>query len=177
MTQIKTKTIELPTFEQLTEDEQAKVIENYYDINVDYEWYECIYDDAKSIGAKITEFDIDRGNSITLKLVDSASEVADKIIKNHGESCDTYKLAEEFLNDRDKLVDEWPKDEDGEIDDPIQFDIDLDDCEREFERALGEEYLSMLRKEYEYLTSAEAIKETLIANEYTFNRETLKIDS
>lgn len=37
MTTIKTKIVELPTFEQLTPDEQKTVISNYRDINVDHE--------------------------------------------------------------------------------------------------------------------------------------------
>jgi len=38
----------------------------------------------------------------------------------------------------------------------------------EYTYALREEYLSMLRKEYEYLTSTECVDETIRANEYEF---------
>jgi hypothetical protein len=43
------------------------------------------------------------------------------------------------------------------------------DVERDFQKALLEDYLVILRKEYEYLTSEEAIKETIKANDWRFS--------
>lgn len=149
-------------FEELSEEAQEKAIEKLWDLNVNCEWWDCIYDDAARIGLKITGFDLDRGGYCYGKLTTSAKDCTEKIIKDHGETCDTYILAQQFLADLAALGDE-------ENDD---FDLAAkEDLEIEFERALKEEYLSILRKEYEYLTSEEAIKETIAANEYEFDEE------
>ena len=100
-----------------------------------------------------------------------AHETARLIVENHGEMCDTRKLADEYLKDHDKIIDEAEKDEDGELSDEYAVDKLLDEIEKEFARALGEEYLSILRQEYEYLTSEEVIKETIEANDYDFTEE------
>jgi hypothetical protein len=146
-------------FEELTDEAKEKAIANLYDINVDFDWWDCIYDDAKTIGCKIKEFDIDRGSYCKL-VCDDAHETARLIVENHGKTCDTYKLADEYLKDYDKLG----RDEDA-------VDKLLDELETEFKRALGEEYLSLLRREYEYLTSEDAIVETIQANEYEFTED------
>ena len=49
-------------FSELSDQAKQKVIEDNYDINVDYEWWESAYEDAANIGLKITGFDIDRGS-------------------------------------------------------------------------------------------------------------------
>jgi len=139
-------------FDELTEAGKRKALENLYDINVDFDWWENTYTDAETIGCKITEFDLDRGSYCRLTCPD-AHETARLIVENHGETCETYKLAKEYLKDYN---------EDGEY----QGEHDA-----AFERALGEEYLSILRQEYEYQTSEEAIKETIEANDYDFTNE------
>lgn len=158
-------TITVYKFNELSEDIQDKVIERQSDINVDYDWWEFVYEDAEQIGLKITEFDTDRyckGN-----FIDSAKETAHKIIDNHGENCETYKTASEYLKDRDNLIDTFPKDKDEEIDE-YKLDNDLDDLDSEFLRSLLEDYRIILRNEYEYLTSRESIIETIEINDYDF---------
>jgi hypothetical protein len=162
MKAIKTKTIELPTFEQLTDEQKEKVLENYYDINIDGSyWYEHVLDEAKELGFKITEFDTERG-TIKAGLIKDAVVVANNILKEHGEACDTYKIAKAFLDAHSKLDDD---------------SVEQDALVSEFETDLANDYLSILKAEFEYATSREAIESTLIANEYTFNAETLMIDN
>lgn len=151
----------------LDEVKQA-AIEKNWDINVDYEWWDGVYMDAETIGLKITGFDLDRNRYAKGNFMESARETAEAILKEHGTICDTYKLAGSFLSDRDKLIDEAPKDKDGEFEDEYELDGQLDDLEYEFRKELLEEYSIMLQREYEYRTSEEAILETLIANEYEF---------
>ena len=157
-------------FDELTEEGKRKALENLYDINVDFDWWDSTYDDAETIGCKITEFDLDRGSYCRLACPD-AHETARLIVENHGEMCDTRKLADEYLKDHDKIIDEAEKDEDGELSDEYAVDKLLDELNAEFERALGEEYLSILRQEYEYQTSEEAIKEAIETNDYDFTEE------
>lgn len=176
-------------FDELEPEAQEKAIEKLYYINVDHEWGEFVYWDAENIGLKITGFDISRRNDITGELTDYTLSVAERILKEHGQNTDTYKLAEQYIKDRKELTTKIMTSncqddadllcEAGEKEwetvlEYIPAEPDEDDYEDlniEFERALKEEYLSILRKEYDYLTSEEAIIETIRANEYEFDEE------
>ena len=127
-------------FDELSEKAKANALSLLRDINVEYEWWEFTCDDAERIGLKIEGFDTYRGE-IEGKLTEDTVDVAKNILREHGEICETYKLAKNFLYERD---------------------------EEEFERAIKKEYLSMLANEYDYLTSDEAIIETIQENDYEF---------
>jgi len=49
-------------FDELSDEAKQQSIENLYDLNVDYEWWDCTYEDAENIGLKISEFDLDRAS-------------------------------------------------------------------------------------------------------------------
>jgi lipopolysaccharide biosynthesis glycosyltransferase len=49
-----------------------------------------------------------------------------------------------------------------------QFDEWLDNFDQSFLNDLLQDYLKILQDEYDYLTSIEAIKETILMNEYLF---------
>lgn len=147
-------------FEELSEKQQSKVLDKLRDINIDHEWYDSIYEDAKNIGAKISGFDLGRGNDIDFKFVLNAELVAKAIIENHGKICDTYKLAKAFKKDVKKMSEESEE---------------YDDLVRAFEKDIGEEFLSMLKKDFEYYQTDESVKETILANDYEFDSETLDI--
>lgn len=153
-------------FKELSEKAQEKAIEKLSGINVDHDWYRFIYEDAETVGLKITGFDCER--DCTGKLKESAADTADLIIKNHGEKSDTFKLAEKFLEERDRIVNDAPRDENGDYADEWALDRDLDALEAEFLKDLLEEYRVILSKEYDYLTSKAAIIETIEANDYDF---------
>lgn len=108
---IKTTQTKVYKFEELSEEQKEKVLNNLCNINVDYEWYDSTYEDAERIGLKITGFDLDRNRYAKGKFIKSTHEVADLIIKEHGEKCETRIDAENFLKERDKIVEEWPKDD------------------------------------------------------------------
>ena len=147
-------------FSELSDEAKQKVLENLYGINVDYEWWESIDEDAETVGIKITDFDIGRNNYINAT-IDNCHNTARGIIENHGETCETYKAAEQFLENCKKL-------EDVEDEDYYLHEEELAEYEEEFEKELLEEYLSILKREYEYNLSEEAIIETITANEYEF---------
>lgn len=144
-------------FDELSDKAKQKAIEKRYDINVDFDWWDYMYADAETIGCTIDGFDIDRGGECSLTCED-APETARLIVENHGETCGTRKLADQYLKDRMELLGE---EEEG----------DFDALDTIFQRALGEEYLSLLRQEYEYQTSEAAIIETILANEYEFTED------
>jgi hypothetical protein len=151
-------------FDELSDDAKQKAIQNLYDINIDYEWWESTYEDAALIGCTIDGFDLDRGSSIDFTCSD-AGETAEKIMKEHGPDCETFKLAAQYVKDYDALE----RDEEGDL--TSAGEDAKEELDRDFTRALSEEYLSILRREYEYQTSEEAIIETIEANDYDFTED------
>ena len=144
-------------FSELSDDAKKAVISQFSDVNVDYEWYEGTYDDAANIGLKITSFDIERGAYVNGTIIDRMMDTIGLIKENHGDVCETYKLAKRYEEDFLKL--------DQESD---EYDYLVSDMEDEFLKELCDEYLTILRDEYEYLTTDKAIIETIESNEYEF---------
>lgn len=156
------------SFYELSEDAKEKAIQNLWDINVNYDWWEFIYKDAERIGLKITGFDINsycEGHFILDSL-----DVCKEIFKKHGEDCETFKTAQQFTVDRDNLVAKYSDGKNLEIvtEDEYEFDSDCDELEKEFLKSLLEDYRIILQKDYEYLTREKAIQETIESNDYEF---------
>jgi hypothetical protein len=166
-----TITINLYEFKELSEDIKQKVLGNLHDINVDFDWWGSIYDDAENVFIEIEGFVLGRGENIDMKFTSTPHETADKIISEHGEVCETRKTAEAFLKGRDSLVKKYS---DGialdkvSEDNEAEFDEDCDILEAEFLKDIGNDYLTMLKTESVYLMSEEAIVETILSNGYTF---------
>lgn len=151
---IETKHIEIFKFNELTDSQKEKALDNLFNINVDDDfWWSHIYEDAAEIKCTLESFDIDRGSYCKLN-IDCASTTINTILQTHGENCETYAIASKY---KDFILNEH-----GEID---EFH------EREFKKELQEEYLAILRREYEYLTSKEAIIETIESNDYEFTND------
>lgn len=167
------------TFDELSEMAKQRAIEDYRNKDTSwYDWWEFIYDDAENVGIKITHFDTGRAWDIGIEFFDSAYDVAQKIIKEHGEMCETYKTAAAFIKDWAELVakhsDGIKLDEVAE-DNEYEFDQDAEELEEEFSRDIGHDFLTLLQKEEEYLNSDEFIIETIEANEYEFTEEGKRI--
>ncbi|NCU31668.1 MAG: hypothetical protein EOM23_01755 [Candidatus Moranbacteria bacterium] len=168
---MKTIEINLYKFDELSEEAKNTVLERHWDINVDYEWWDGVYMDAENIGLKITGFDIDRGSFCNCEFIEDPQTVANKIMEDHGPDCETYKDAGRFLLEYKRVLENAEKDEDEEFLDEYEVEQELEELEDEFLYTLSEDYRIMLQKEYEYLTGEEAIKETLIINEYDFTED------
>lgn len=140
-----TKTINVYNYQDLLENEdlKRKVLDKLSDINVDYGWWEFIIEDAENVGIKITGFDTYRG-TISGDNYLSYAEIKLKILSDHGKTCETYKTVKSY--DLRKL---------GEGEDMFQM--------------LLENYLSILKKEYEYRTSEKSILESIESNGYEFD--------
>ena len=164
---MKIKETKVYSFNELSDDAKQVALEKFYDVNIDYGWWESVYDDAKEVGIIIKGFDLGRNNYINGKLEYSLNETANKILKSHGETCDTYKIADKFFSDAKLIENKYPN---RETDDKEEYDFDneLDELESEFEESILDAYLVILKDEYEYLTSKEAIIETILANDYEF---------
>ena len=156
-----TKEYKIFKFEELDERSKSKAIDYFRDVNVNHGWWDHIECEIKDYGGELIEFDTGRSCLIRIK-IDSPEIFAREILKNHGEGCDTYKAAKNFIDETDKFYcidsDEFTYDQTEQ----------LKQIESEFIKEISEEYLSLLRSEYEYLISDEAVRETIEANEYEF---------
>jgi len=186
---MRTEQVNVYSFEELGEEVQKKVISNMAGMNVDYELWDSIFEDAKAIDCEISEFDINHGGYINFSA--NGEVTAKAILQYHGKDTDTYQLAEAFLKELERLEAEFDRTEAvyielshkdhlydfeqsilnsadsllDKIDDQLQEIVD------EFEQQLGECYLVMLRNEYYYLISDEAIREAIISNGYEFTAD------
>ena len=133
-------------FSELNAHSQSKAIELMSYCLVEDRWWEDMYSDAKDVGITITSFDFYNGK-ITNKLFDPMA-VALKVTSNHGEHTATYAIASDYLKN---------------ISDDCATDYD-----QEFISNIMEEYLILLKKELEWLTSRCAIEEFINANQYEF---------
>ena len=167
---MKTKTIEIYEFNELSESAQDTAIDNIRTINNEYyEWWDSTYEDAETIGLCLTGFGLDRHRHATGYFKNGAEGCAHLILDNHGEICETYKTATEYLKDRDKIIESAPIDADGEFEDVNALDNSLDDLDTDFLQSILEDYSMSLQREYEYIDSKENLLEVIACNEYTFN--------
>ena len=150
-----------------------KVKENIFskhgDICTDYEWWEFIYEDAKNVGLKIGSFDLGGASYVKGDFLLSANEVAQNIINEHGDICETHKTAQNFLDEWTPVFADY-LDENSENYESYDAERKLQDLEDEFLKSLCEDYRVILQKEYEFLTSEESVVETFKANEYVFDK-------
>lgn len=150
-------------YEELNDEAKEIARQWYAEASAHDEWWESTYEDAERIGLKITAFDCDRGNSIHGDFTECPIAVCQAIIKEHGEACDTHKLAVTSL---DAL-----KEHSDKMDDTDDLDDEWEDMKDVFLRLIKEEYLHILRKELEYINSEEYITEAIKANEYEFTED------
>lgn len=164
-------------FDELSAKAKEKARDWYRQGALDYEWWESVYEDAKNIGLTITSFDLGRSNSIEGKLTRDIVDVAQAIVKEHGEGCETRKDAEIYLaalglierGETPRLLQEWPYTQRGRHAFP-EMDT-REELDEGFRKALFDDYLDILRKEEEYLTSDEQVDESIRANKYEFNKD------
>jgi hypothetical protein len=166
---MKTVTVTLFAINELTDEVKSKVLDKFRDINVNDDWWDSIYDDAKEIGLKITSFNIDRNRHAEGKFLLAANEVAQNILNNHGENCETYKTASSFMEYWQPVFNDYiHMDESSKKHESEEAEEELQEMEDSFLDSLLEDYSIMLQKQYEFLMEDEAVEETLTINEYQF---------
>ena len=168
---MKTHTIITYSIEELKEqfpEAYKKAISDNSDWNVmDDCWHECITQEAEDLGFMLVEWDLDRHTIKLGKFTETLETIAKKIVQDHGETCNTHKTASAFLKDLATLREKYPIE--GE-NDPV-YGGELELMEVEFERELALDYLALLRQEYDYQTSEEAIFDSLLANDCQFTED------
>tara|TARA_B100001063_G_scaffold213714_1_gene213446 strand:+ start:1802 stop:2341 length:540 start_codon:yes stop_codon:yes gene_type:complete len=165
-------------FKELDEQTKEKAIDNYRYIGVHDDWYDFTKHDLKEVGIELRSFDIDRGSYAEIH-IDYFFETCEKIIETHGGNCETYKIAERYIEEYNSIQEKISALNDYETDDSdeeyqdklMQYDEDLDDLDEEYQKEFSEEVLSMLRQEYEHMTSEEYIIDMFEVNEYEFTAE------
>jgi hypothetical protein len=171
---MRTIEVNLYKFKELGKNSQQKAIEELSDININHDWWDFIYAEAEELGFKILSFDIGRGNQINIEFIDSSYDIATKIVDNHGEKCLTYKSAASFIEKHDYLVktlsDGINFEKVAEVNEE-EFDDKIEDIEEVFFCELKNNYLSLLRQEYDSRTSVKAIVDTIVLNEYEFTED------
>ena len=100
-------------------------------------------------------------------------DTATAILFHHGESCETHETAAEFIRESAKNNEKYPEKLDDEDYDENETarDVEQQELDEEFLKSILEDYRIMLEKQYEYLTSEDAIIETIEANEYEFTED------
>lgn len=185
---MKYKTIELRLFNECSEELQKKIIQNYYDINLDFSltdyndsyaidlinqgfnnpqiYYDLSYSQGSGACFDSKDFNFD----ILLKdyklahknwIIDILNNYCDVYIKtiNHYYEHELTRSFEIDFNDSGN----HPK-----INELIE---DIRNHIEHLRYLACKKLYHDLMNEYEYLTSDEGIKETLIANEYYFNKQ------
>ena len=145
-------------FNELNEEQQQKAIDNYRDINTDHKWYDFIFEEAiHYFGIEILKFDLYRGQSIEIEPIETLSSTAIKMKEKLDKNGEVIEYANNYLKSL--------------YNDINQNKTDKDDYQEIFLDELRHYFWNELNEEYEYLTGKEAIKETLIANEYEFTQD------
>ncbi len=174
------ETIQIYKFEELSKEAQEKAINDRQTINTDFDWWEFMYDDFADrlgkVGIECKNFFFDIYDR-TITMDEPSVEDSEKILK----SFLTSKEQILFGIENEKIKDEVELkiyEEDGSI--YFYYSNDEGEAEEELNNSKYREtinnklkeklqtFLKELGKQHDFLMSDEAIKETIIANEYEF---------
>jgi hypothetical protein len=155
-------------FNELDEKAKSKAIEKHRYFYVQDTWWDNVYESAEEVGLKITGFDLDRSRYINGEFIKDVESIADYILKEFGETCEAYKMAENYQSKRENTLEKAEKDNFGDFTDLYTLDNELDALDTELRNDLLNYYLKCLELEYDFYMSDEFISEFLINNEYNF---------
>ena len=167
---MRTATINYYKFDELSDRAKERARDWWRQSGLEHDWWDSIHEDAERVGVKITGFDTGRSWDIEGDFIGTPEETANKILAEHGEDTDTAAEARHYLKTVAEFMASADKDEYGELA-TYALDNEREDIDREFLRALLEEYLTILRKEEEYQLSDEVADEIIVANEYEFTED------
>lgn len=193
------KTITVYTFEELTAEIQEKIIEKNRDINTDYEWYDCIIEETKneleSKGFPQVEITFSGfysqgdGASFTCNNVDlmtfiafSKQEDKYKLLLEHIQegtiTASIYRARHHYSHNHTVRANVETQGLANDVYDTPAIQVLLNTLEEDLEETkntLCKELYKTLEQEYDYLTDDAQIKDTLIANEYTYTADGVQV--
>lgn len=174
---MKTVEIKLYEFKELDLLKQQEVLQKYCDVNVWDEWWDCTFDELKTLGIKVTGMDLYR-KEIGIENIVSYEEIAYNICHEfNGNSI--YERAIQFSIDFEALNRKYDVDNNGftfNEKNQDNYQDEYDGLSFEFKVDLCSEILDWLNNEYDYLTSDEAIISTIEANEWMFTENGVRYD-
>jgi hypothetical protein len=167
---MKTKTMEIFSFNELDETARQNAIESLWDINVDHEWYDCLIDEFETqlIQAGFSNIEIEfsgfwsQGNGLSFTGHFSNESIHDK-------SVIYYESIKEFLGyvkhkhcyfDIKRLSSRYSHENTVSTGNEY-LDIRV--------RRIMQEFYQSLESQYDYLTKDDRVIESIIANEYEFD--------
>ena len=174
-----TRVITLYKFDELDEKAQELAINDLRDTNVDIDWWDSTYENAKLIRLEIQEFDVDR-KTIKGKLNEYLLDVCKSIREKYGKDHRIFQVATAYHKQYIAAFIEWHKIQTQQADPSASHwkpkdwladfkrEDEAEEIEADFTKALLEDYSIILRDEYEYQTSREQIVESIKANDYLF---------
>ena len=197
---MKTKEINVYSFEELSESAKEKAREWYRNGNLDYEWWDFVYEDAKTIGA-LMGIDIDKiyfsgfwsqGDGACFEGYYQYKKGSVKAVKEYApqdkelhqiaqglvdlQRCYLYSLTASvshrghYYHENCTSFDVYDK----RRDDGIVGEVPEESL-KEFLRDFMRWIYKRLENEWEWLNSDEAVDENIIANEYEFDEEGRRI--
>ena len=179
------------SFNELSDDAKQTAIANFRENNLDYEWWDCVYNDAKMIGA-LMGIDIDaiyfsgfasQGDGACFEGDYEYKKGSVKAVKNHAPiDTDLHDVAQRlFLTQKPAFYQltanvkqrghySHENCTDIMVSAKDDFAVSQDQCEevREALRAFMQWIYTRLEAEYDYLQSDEVIIESIDANGYEF---------
>jgi len=182
---MRTEQIKVFKFEELKPEIQEKVLDNFRNSEnyLNYEWYEYFFENFKedlnkiSVDFESLNFDLYR-NEISFsninilddeKFINSFMNNDDKIFNSLNEKNEiSFSVG---ISENGYVSLDYDTEEDLTEEDYNQLKLKIEELEAqatEFLRDKLKQYLNQLHKEYEYLLSDEAIKDTIDINEYEF---------
>lgn len=171
------ETVKVYSFEELDEDAQEKAIEEARYHNVDYEWWDFLHDEFSSelaeIGVDAGTFywNLDRGDYF---YAPNASISDERLLLKAAGIDLRSKEARRYTVDGAHLSIETRHFGGGSARNYVETYSDDPEIEEKIQDLLDnkfEDFKSRLRDEQEYLTSDEAVRENLIANEYDYTED------
>jgi len=187
---MKTVTIECRQINEWDEATQQKIIERHRDINVDHDWWEFVYDDVKEIGAKlgVTIDNIyfagfwSQGDGACFVGTYQHNPDAPRVIREYApQDKDLHRIADQLsvlgsgftvtITHSGRYCHEYCTRFEFSFDTERGDADDIEEDVKYWLRAFMRWTYRQLEKEYEYLTSDEAVRETLAANEYEFDAD------
>ena len=159
---MKTITVNLYEFKELSKKVQRKALDRLMHINTEHlEWWEAIYEDAENFGCLIQGFDLYSSKQIEFSITGDYIETAKKIVENWGEESEGNEASKQYISDFKNVNKKY-----------------LEAVDKAYKSTLEKIYAAMLLTEYHYRITDEAIIETIESNEYYFNHhgEIVNID-
>lgn len=159
-------TVTAYTFDELSDKAKEKARQWWRDLLDVYDVSYATTEDAKAAGLELPEWDVFGGRpTCTVRFADGARNAAKLILANHGETCDTYAAAKQYLEAEGDAV---AMEDAGDVDGAAEK---LGEAENAFRAALQRAYAVMLKAEYEHAYSDAATDEKSASNEYLFTEE------